>query len=103
MLATNTFLQGPFAPVTDEITAFDLPVTGRIPAELNGRYLRNRPNPLGTGRPRLPLVAAGEAAAQRHRLASVAQQALVHCPPPWTPGPAAVRRLPAPPAGAASA
>ena len=51
MLATNTFLGGPFAPVTDEITAFDLPVTGRIPAELNGRYLRNGPNPLGLDDP----------------------------------------------------
>src|SRR5580693_5746359 len=51
MFATNTFLQGPFAPVTDEITAFDLPVTGRVPAELNGRYLRNGPNPLGLDDP----------------------------------------------------
>ena len=24
----NRFLQGPFAPVEEEITAFDLPVTG---------------------------------------------------------------------------
>ncbi|MEK8169318.1 hypothetical protein NKH77_04480 [Streptomyces sp. M19] len=24
--------QGPFAPVTEEVTAFDLPVVGRIPA-----------------------------------------------------------------------
>jgi carotenoid cleavage dioxygenase len=39
MSDTNRFLQGSFAPVTDEISAFDLPVTGRIPAELNGRYL----------------------------------------------------------------
>jgi carotenoid cleavage dioxygenase-like enzyme len=31
--------EGPFTPVTEEVTAFDLPVTGRIPAELNGRYL----------------------------------------------------------------
>ena len=51
MVATSTFLRGSFAPVTDEITAFDLPVTGRIPAELNGRYLRNGPNPLGLDDP----------------------------------------------------
>jgi carotenoid cleavage dioxygenase-like enzyme len=38
------FRQGLFAPVTEEITAFDLPATGRIPSELNGRYLRNGPN-----------------------------------------------------------
>ncbi|GAA3475634.1 carotenoid oxygenase family protein [Streptomyces yanii] len=34
-------------PVTEEITAFDLPVTGRLPAELDGRYLRIGPNALG--------------------------------------------------------
>src|SRR6516165_1233123 len=33
-----------FAPVTEEVTAFDLPVTGRVPSELNGRYMRNGPN-----------------------------------------------------------
>ena len=27
----NRFLQGPFAPVAEELTAFDLPVTGRVP------------------------------------------------------------------------
>jgi hypothetical protein len=31
----NWFRQGLFAPVTEEVTAFDLPVTGRIPSELN--------------------------------------------------------------------
>jgi carotenoid cleavage dioxygenase-like enzyme len=40
----NWFREGLFAPVTEEVTAFDLPVTGRIPSELNGRYLRNGPN-----------------------------------------------------------
>jgi carotenoid cleavage dioxygenase-like enzyme len=34
-----------YAPVHDELTAFDLPVHGSIPAELNGWYLRNGPNP----------------------------------------------------------
>ena len=47
MADQNRFLHGPFAPVEDEITAFDLPVTGTVPAELSGRYLRNGPNPLG--------------------------------------------------------
>ena len=42
----NRFLEGSFAPVTEEITAFDLPVTGQLPAGLSGRYLRNGPNPL---------------------------------------------------------
>ena len=41
------FLEGSFAPVSEEITAYDLPVTGQLPAGLNGRYLRNGPNPLG--------------------------------------------------------
>lgn len=43
----HPFLEGAFAPVTEELTAFDLPVTGRIPRELNGRYLRTGPNFLG--------------------------------------------------------
>ncbi|MEV0373082.1 carotenoid oxygenase family protein [Streptomyces sp. NPDC050636] len=38
-------MAGNFAPVTDELTAYDLPVTGSIPAELSGWYLRNGPNP----------------------------------------------------------
>jgi carotenoid cleavage dioxygenase-like enzyme len=47
----NRFLEGSFAPVKDEITAFDLPVTGQVPAGLSGRYLRNGPNPLGLDDP----------------------------------------------------
>jgi carotenoid cleavage dioxygenase-like enzyme len=39
------FQQGNYAPVADELTAFDLPVDGAIPAELDGWYLRNGPNP----------------------------------------------------------
>jgi carotenoid cleavage dioxygenase-like enzyme len=39
------FRTGNYAPVHDELTEFDLPVQGRIPAELNGWYLRNGPNP----------------------------------------------------------
>lgn len=46
------FLKGAFAPVTEELTAFDLPVTGRVPRELNGRFLRNGPNALGLEDPR---------------------------------------------------
>ncbi len=40
------FLEGNFAPVTEEVTATDLEVTGSIPAALAGRYVRNGPNPL---------------------------------------------------------
>jgi carotenoid cleavage dioxygenase-like enzyme len=46
------FLEGAFKPVTEELTAFDLPVTGRIPRELNGRFLRNGPNVMGLEDPR---------------------------------------------------
>jgi carotenoid cleavage dioxygenase-like enzyme len=42
---TPFWLQGNFAPVHDEVTAFDLPVRGRIPSELNGLYVRNGSNP----------------------------------------------------------
>jgi len=41
----NPYLAGNLAPVTDEVTAFDLPTNGQIPAELEGRWLRNGPNP----------------------------------------------------------
>ena len=43
---TSPYLSGNYAPVTDEVTAFDLQVIGELPAELNGRYLRNGPNPM---------------------------------------------------------
>jgi carotenoid cleavage dioxygenase len=39
------YLDGVFAPVPDEIDAYDLEVTGALPPELDGRYLRNGPNP----------------------------------------------------------
>ena len=42
---TSVYLSGNYGPVTDEVTAFDLPVIGELPAELDGRYLRNGPNP----------------------------------------------------------
>ncbi|GAA4616732.1 carotenoid oxygenase family protein [Actinoallomurus liliacearum] len=43
----NPFLQGGFAPIRQELTVTDLPVTGTIPGHLDGRYLRNGPNPAG--------------------------------------------------------
>src|ERR1700738_4237703 len=39
------FLRGNYAPVTHEVTADALPVTGAIPSDLRGRFLRNGPNP----------------------------------------------------------
>jgi carotenoid cleavage dioxygenase len=46
LFGTGDFFQRDnYLPVTDELTAFDLPVEGAIPAELDGWYLRNGPNP----------------------------------------------------------
>jgi carotenoid cleavage dioxygenase-like enzyme len=39
-------LQGNFAPVKEEVTAYDLEVVGAIPPELQGMYLRNGSNPV---------------------------------------------------------
>jgi carotenoid cleavage dioxygenase-like enzyme len=44
--AQNPFLQGVFGPIGCEITADDLEVTGEIPKDLFGAYLRNGPNPV---------------------------------------------------------
>jgi carotenoid cleavage dioxygenase len=46
MAATNRYLEGGFAPVTEEVTLTELPVTGTLPDALDGRYLRNGPNPI---------------------------------------------------------
>ena len=46
MTDDNLFLSGNFAPVEDESSAFDLPVTGTLPPELEGRLLRIGPNPI---------------------------------------------------------
>jgi len=43
----NPFLEGNLAPVSEEVTAVDLEISGSLPQELNGRYLRNGPNPIG--------------------------------------------------------
>jgi carotenoid cleavage dioxygenase-like enzyme len=39
------FLSDNYAPVAREVSATDLPVTGAIPTELAGQFLRNGPNP----------------------------------------------------------
>ena len=43
--ATPWFLAGNYAPVQNELTDFDLKVTGAIPPSLSGLYLRNGSNP----------------------------------------------------------
>ncbi len=42
----HPYLTGIHAPMTEELTIEDLPVTGTIPAALDGRYLRIGPNPI---------------------------------------------------------
>ncbi|MQM24730.1 carotenoid oxygenase family protein [Glycomyces albidus] len=54
------YTRGNFAPVTEETTAFDLPVTGAVPHDLNGRYLRIGPNPLGIEDPAAHIWTLGE-------------------------------------------
>jgi carotenoid cleavage dioxygenase len=49
----NRYLEGGFAPLREEFTLTDLPVTGTIPGHLDGRYLRNGPNPAGELDPQL--------------------------------------------------
>ncbi|MEM9131784.1 MAG: carotenoid oxygenase family protein [Actinomycetota bacterium] len=51
LLDASPYLAGNNAPVSEELTAFDLPVEGRIPEELEGRLLRNGPNPIDTPDP----------------------------------------------------
>ena len=43
----NPYLEGNYAPILEETTAFDLQVTGTLPEELSGRFLRIGPNPAG--------------------------------------------------------
>jgi len=45
-MASNPYLEDNFAPIGHETTAVDLPVEGELPAELDGLYLRNGPDPI---------------------------------------------------------
>jgi carotenoid cleavage dioxygenase-like enzyme len=47
---TPFFERGNYRPLFDELSADDLPVSGAIPPELNGWYLRNGPNPMPPAR-----------------------------------------------------
>lgn len=44
-LAMDVSLQGAFAPIHTEVAATDLQVIGKVPADLNGMYVRNGPSP----------------------------------------------------------
>jgi carotenoid cleavage dioxygenase len=47
----NRYLEGNYAPVSDEVTVSTLAVSGSLPEAMSGRYLRNGPNPLGNPEP----------------------------------------------------
>ncbi|MFE3645164.1 carotenoid oxygenase family protein [Streptomyces sp. NPDC059169] len=74
--ATPPHLLGNYAPVPDELTVTELPVTGAVPPELSGWYLRNGPNPheapsrhwfLGSGMVHGVRLDGGRATAYRNR------------------------------------
>ncbi|HEY1698206.1 MAG TPA: carotenoid oxygenase family protein [Trebonia sp.] len=47
----NQWLEGPFAPADQEVTVYDLKVTGTVPKDLDGRLLRVGPNPVDPENP----------------------------------------------------
>lgn len=73
----NPYLEDVLAPVGAEVTATELRVTGTIPDYLDGRYLRNGPNPVAavdpatyhwfTGDPMVHGVALGQGRAHWYR------------------------------------
>lgn len=46
MKGSRRYLDGLYKPLTTELTAHDLTVTGRVPAGLDGRYIRTGANPM---------------------------------------------------------
>ena len=44
-VSNNPYLQGCYAPVSNELSEDNLKITGQIPDDLHGLYLRNGPNP----------------------------------------------------------
>ena len=55
---TPSHLQGNGRPVTEQLTLADLKVNGKIPEELDGRYVRTGPNPI-TGTSTHPFLGDG--------------------------------------------
>jgi carotenoid cleavage dioxygenase len=97
----NPYLRGNFAPVRDERTDdVELPVTGVIPPDLDGRLLRNGPNPAlipaderdyhwlgGDGMVHAVSLAGGRATGYRNRwVRTRALAAKLETPPPPGPG-----------------
>src|SRR5579863_10202183 len=44
-MQNNPYLSGSYAPVKDELEVQSLKITGEIPKDLTGIYMRNGPNP----------------------------------------------------------
>ncbi|MCI0547351.1 MAG: carotenoid oxygenase family protein [Candidatus Rokubacteria bacterium] len=85
-------LRGNYAPVAEEVTAVDLPVTGTIPTALRGRYIRNGPNPRSGTSPHwfvgdgmLHGVALAEGRARWYRNRYVRTRAFVEDAPEFAP------------------
>jgi carotenoid cleavage dioxygenase-like enzyme len=85
---TSKYLSGNYAPVSKEVTAVDLKVTGKLPEGLSGYFVRNGPNPIspspdryqwlgGDGMLHIVELDAGKAGSYRNRwmrTPSVAEQ-----------------------------
>lgn len=65
---SNPFLEGAYAPVAAESTCTDLKVSGSIPSELNGLFLRMGPNPMEVDNPAIYNWFIGDGMAHALRL-----------------------------------
>ncbi|ROO85672.1 carotenoid cleavage dioxygenase [Actinocorallia herbida] len=86
----HPYLEGPHAPVSEELTLTDLKVTGVLPESLNGRYLRNGPNPIGEVDPDVYHWFGGDAMVHGIRLREGRAEWYRNR---WVRGPAAARKL----------
>ena len=97
-VTTSPYLSGNFAPVREEVSVDNLPVTGTIPEGLEGRLLRIGPNPVvdpdpatyhwftGTGMVHGLWLRGGEAVTYRNRYVR-SDSAVEALGGPATPGP----------------
>ncbi|BBZ01978.1 hypothetical protein MCHIJ_14150 [Mycolicibacterium chitae] len=100
---TNPYLVGDFAPLHEEFTLTDLDVTGNVPDYLDGRYLRNGPNPIGEIDPELYHWFLGDGMVQYSLDSSTTAPPVAaiwrsSTPKPWAPSRASTCRTGCPPA-----
>ncbi|GAA3197439.1 carotenoid oxygenase family protein [Actinocorallia longicatena] len=95
------YLEGALAPVHEELTLTDLKITGTLPDHLDGRYLRNGPNPIGEVDPATYHWFMGDGMVHGIRLRDGRAEWYRNR---WVRGPVAARRLgePEPPAPGAA-